>query len=230
MDTQLGKGRRRRLTASVRNYRRSRMEFREVLARRRMVRNYTEDPVDPDALARIADAGRRAPSAGYSQGQAFVVVTNPADRRQIASLAGEDGYTAAGFEPWISRAPAHIVVCASESEYRRRYREADKASYGKELPWPVPYWWVDAGAALQNILLAAVDEGLAAGFLGCHALPELGSLLGIPDHYTPIGLVTVGYPAPDRRSGSLSRGSRPVEQVIHWDRWKDQGGVRPGPS
>lgn len=195
------------------------MEFHEVIARRRMVRNYTGEPVDADALARIVETGRRSPSAGFSQGQAFVVVTDSDDRRAIAELAGEPSYLEAGFDPWISRAPAHIAVCVSEAAYRRRYRESDKLVDGQEIEWPVPYWWVDAGAALQNLLLAAVNEGLAAGFLGIHAVPGLKALLRIPAEYTPIGVVTVGRPAPDRRSGSLKRGRRPREQVIHWGRW-----------
>ena len=195
------------------------MEFQEVIARRRMVRNYTGEPLDPATLARIVETGRRSPSAGFSQGQAFVVVTDEADRRAIAELSGEEAYVQAGFDPWISRAPAHIAVCVSEAAYRRRYREPDKLVDGREIRWPVPYWWVDAGAALQNLLLAAVDEGLAAGFLGMHAIPGLRVLLDIPDEYTPIGLVTLGHPAPDRRSGSLGRGWRPDGQVIHRGRW-----------
>ena len=195
------------------------MEFSEALARRRMVRNYTGEPVDRAVLVRIVEAGRRAPSAGFAQGQAFVVVTEETDRKAIAELAGETSYVEAGFDPWISRAPAHIAVCASEAAYRRRYREADKLVDGREIEWPVPYWWVDAGAALQNLLLAAVNEGLAAGFLGIHAVPGLRDLLGIPDEYTPIGVVTVGHAAPDRRSGSLKRGWRPGSEVIHWNRW-----------
>ena len=195
------------------------MEFGEVLARRRMVRHYTEQPVSRESLNRVVEAGRRAPSAGFSQGQAFVVVTDPTDRQAIARMSEEERYLAAGFDPWISQAPAHIVICASERRYRLRYQEADKSSAGANGNWPVPYWWVDAGAALQNILLAAVDEGLAAGFLGSHALPGLADYLDIPADYQPIGLVTVGYPAPDRRSSSLDRGRRPAEEVIHWDRW-----------
>jgi FMN reductase [NAD(P)H] len=195
------------------------MEFSEVLARRRMVRNYTDDPVDRAAVERIAAAVLRAPSAGFSQGHAVVVVTDPDTRRAIAELAGEQDYVALGMDPWISRAPAHLVLCVSEAAYHRRYNEPDKLHEGREIDWPVPYWWVDAGAAMMAVLLAAVDEGLAAGFLGSHALPQLQSQLGIPDEYTPIGVVTVGHPAPDRRSGSLRRGHRPQDQMIHWDGW-----------
>lgn len=186
-----------------------------------MVRNYLPDPVDPEALQRIVDAGRRAPSAGFSQGQAFVVVTDAETRAAIAELAGEPDYVAAGLDPWISRAPAHIVIAVSEDAYHRRYNEGDKLVDGEEIEWPVPYWWVDAGASMQNILLAAVDEGLAAGFLGMHAIPRLRELLGIPAEYHPIGIVTVGHPTDDRRSGSLARGWRSTSHVVHNERWMD---------
>jgi nitroreductase len=189
-----------------------------------MVRNYTDAPVDPEAVDRILVAGRRAPSAGFSQGQSFVVVTDPATRRRIAVLADEAQYVEKGFDPWISRAPVHVVICVSEAVYRARYAEADKSPDGREHDWPVPYWWVDAGASLMAVLLAAVVEGLAAGFLGSHALPELADELGIPADVSPIGIVTLGHPAPDRRSGSLRRGWKPAAEVVHHDRWGHHNG------
>jgi nitroreductase len=196
------------------------MEFKEVVRKRRMVRNYGPDPVPSEVLERIVDAGLRAPSAGFSQGLGFVVVTDPTTRQAIAVVAEEEEYVASGFDPWISRAPAHIVITVSEKVYRDRYQEPDKLGPdGQPIEWPVPYWWVDAGAALMAVLLAAVDEGLAAGFLGVHSVPDLGAVLAIPSHHTPIGVVTLGHPLPDRRSGSLSRGRRPRETVVHHDRW-----------
>ena len=185
-----------------------------------MVRNYLPDPVPVESLNRIVDAGVRAPSAGFSQGLGFVVVTDTEVRAAIAGLADEGGYVASGFDPWISRAPAHIVITVSEEVYRSRYREPDKLGPdGQEIEWPVPYWWIDAGAGLMAILLAAVDEGLAAGFLGVHAIPELAELLHLPPDHLPIGVVTVGKPAPDRRSGSLDRGRKSREAVVHWETW-----------
>jgi nitroreductase len=195
-----------------------------------MIRNYLEEPIADGVIERIVAAGRRAPSAGNTQGQSFVVVTEPGLRAEIARLAGEDGYVAKGFDPWISRAPVHVVVCVSEDDYHRRYREPDKLDAdGREIEWPVPYWWVDAGAALMLILLAAVDEGLAAGFLGVHSIPGLRDLLGIPAEVTPIGVVTIGRPAPDRPSGSLARGPRSAGSVVHRERWSE-GGSRPDPA
>lgn len=196
------------------------MDFRDVLARRRMVRNYTSEPVDEAAVERITGAALRAPSAGFSQGQALVVVRDAETRHHIAVAAGEPAYVAQGFDPWISRAPIHLVMCVSEEAYHRRYRRPDKLRPdGSEIPWPVPYWWVDAGAALMAVLLAAVDEGLSAGFLGVHAIEDLKKILEIPDPYSVVGVVTVGHPAPDRRSGSLDLGRRRPSEVVHWDRW-----------
>ena len=197
------------------------MEFSDAVARRRMVRKYESKPVPAAALERILAAGRKAPSAGFSQGQSLVVIQSEAIRQAIARLAGEDEYVDDGFDPWISRAPVHVVVCVSEQAYHDRYREADKLDGdGNEIEWPIPYWWVDAGATMMLILLAAVDEGLAAGFLGVHSIPGLRELLSIPEEVTPIGIVTLGYPAPDRRSGSLKRGWKRVESVVHHEEWQ----------
>ncbi len=185
-----------------------------------MVRNYEPEPVDPESLDRIASAALRAPSAGNSQAIGVVVVSDRSTRVAIARLAGEEQYVDTGFDPWISRAPAHIVISVSEKIYRDRYSEPDKLGPdGGQIDWPVPYWWVDAGAALMAVLLAAVDEGVAAGFLGVQSVPGLAALLGLPEDHTPIGVVTVGHPAPDRRSGSLDRPKKPRDTVIHWERW-----------
>lgn len=194
------------------------MEFEDLVRRRRMVRRYQEGVVPREKLLRILDIARRAPSAGFSQGLGFVVVTEQPLRQAIAQLADEGPYVARGFDPWLSTAPVHVVVFADQDSYRRRYQETDKAASGPEV-WPVPYPVVDAGAGLMLLLLAAVDEGLAAGFLGVHRLQGLSDLLGIPDDVVPIGLVTMGLPLPDRGSRSLRRGWKPLDEVVHWEGW-----------
>lgn len=192
------------------------MEFAEVVRRRRMVRSYTDRPVDPDAIDRILDAAVAAPSAGHSQGQRFVVVTDALQRSLIADAAGEADYISTGFDPWISRAPVHIVVCADKQAYVDRYAEPDKRGIEH---WDVPYWWVDAGASMMGILYAAVSEGLAAGFLGAHGFEGLHDVLGVPQNILILGVVTIGHAAADRPSGSLERGRVPRTEVIHRERW-----------
>jgi nitroreductase len=187
-----------------------------------MVRNYTGEDLDREQILRIVKAARRGPSAGFSQGQSFVVVTDPALKTAIAAVAGEPRYVEQGFDPWVSRAGAVVVCCTSEAVYRARYREADKLrGGGSEIEWPVPWWFVDAGGSMMLLLLAAVDEGLAAGFLGLsvNGTGKLRALLGIPEDVMPIGVVTIGHPAPDRKSGSLARGWKPEDEVVRWEGW-----------
>jgi FMN reductase [NAD(P)H] len=197
------------------------MEFPEVVRRRRMVRNYDPDkPVERAVLERIAAAAQRAPSAGFSQGQRLVVVTDPDRRRRIAEICDEPEYVESGFDPWISRAPALFVPCVSEEIYHARYNEPDKRAPGEdEIEWPVPYWFIDVGATVMLILLAAVNEGLAAGFLGTHRMGDLAAELELPPDQQPVGVITVGYPLPDRRSGSLKRGWVKTDEFVHWERW-----------
>ena len=192
------------------------MEFSDVVRARRMVRAYRPDPVDAGALARVLDMARRAPSAGFSQGQSFVVLTAEADRRRMAELCGEEDYAARGFGRWLSTAPVHVVPCVSRQAYERRYAEADKAASAMPADWPVPFWWVDGGAALMLLLLAAVDEGLAAGFQQVPDSPHVRELLGLREEEQPLGLVTLGHPAEDSRAGSRARGRLPFERQVRF--------------
>jgi hypothetical protein len=123
---------------------------------------------------------------------------------------------------WRSRrpSPVQLVLCTSKQAYHRRYREPDKLRPdGSVTEWPVPSWHTDAGAALLLLLLAAVDEGLSAAFVGVHRWRELQRYLGIRAEFLPIGVVLVGHRAPDRRSPSLARGRRPLADVLHRERW-----------
>jgi nitroreductase len=196
------------------------MDFEEIVRKRRMVRHFRDEPIPEAVLLRILDLARHGPSAGYTQGQDFILVTDQQARRAVAQLAGEESYVQGGFHPFISGAPALIVPCTNEAAYHRRYREADKLMQdGSEIDWPVPYWFMDAGCAVMIILLGAVNEGLAAGFAGVWDLDALRRLLGIPAEVMPMGVIPLGYPAPDKRSASLKRGRRPVENSIHRERW-----------
>lgn len=181
-----------------------------------MVRSYTDQPVSPESVERILDAGVRAPSAGFSQGQRFIVITDTDTRVAIAEAAGESDYVDKGFSPWLSKAPVHIVICTDREAYLDRYSESDKSGTDG---WDVPYWWVDAGTSLMAILYSAVDEGLSAGFLGAHAFSDLHTMLGIPSGIEVVGVVTIGHPAPDQRSSSLDRGRIPRSEVVRHNHW-----------
>jgi FMN reductase [NAD(P)H] len=197
------------------------MEFVDVVMKRRAVRRFEEGGVDREVIERIARLAQRTPSAGFSQGQRLVVVTDPARRREVARIYGEEWYRD-DFGPWVSECAAQFIPCVSEGIYHRRYQEADKIdAEGHEIDWPIPYWWVDIGATMQNVMLAAVNEGLGCGFIGADSdgIAELKRYLGIPDEFWPIGVMPVGRPVPDVRSPSLKRGWVPPEQFARWERW-----------
>ena len=191
-----------------------------------MVRAYRPQPIPREQLERIVNTIRRAPSAGFSQGQRLVVVTDEETRRTIAQGIGEPDAVESGREPWVASAPALVVVCTREEDYHDRYRQPDKIDEaGQEIDWPVPYWHFDAGAAAMLVLLAAIDEGLAAGLFGVPAELEtlLRERLGIPDDVKPDAVITLGRPKPDPGwSAVTSRATRPRKptgELVHWEQW-----------
>lgn len=111
-------------------------------------------------------------------------------------------------------------MCSSKKQYLDRYAEPDKGWTDRdESKWPAPFWHIDAGFAALLILLTAVDQGLGAVFTGIRDPERFKAMLGIPEEYSPIGIIFLGHPAPDKPSPSLKRGRRPVEEVVHLDEW-----------
>lgn len=197
------------------------MEFADVVRKRRMVRHFRPDPIDPEIVDNLMRLAQRAPSAGYTQGQSYVIVIDPERRKAVARLCGEEEHYEAAFgHPWISEAPVQAIACVSEAAYHQRYQESDKLREdGSEIVWPVPFWFVDIGCSVMVLLLAAVDAGLAAGYAGVTDTPALKELLGIPDDVTPVGVIPIGYADQDTPSPSLKRGRRSFEGFVHSDRW-----------
>jgi nitroreductase len=199
------------------------MEFADVVRRRRMVRAYDPDrPVPPDVRERLLEHAIRAPSAGFSQGWAFLVLETAADRDRFWT-ATTDGGEPDGWLTRMRRAPLLIVPMSDKGAYLERYAEPDKGWTDRdESHWPVPYWDVDAGMAALLVLLTAVDEGLGACFFGIppERVVAFREAFGVPGRFRPVGCLSVGYPGDDDvRSPSLRRGRRPVEEVVHRGRW-----------
>jgi nitroreductase len=201
------------------------MDFAEVVRRRRMVRAYSPEPVDPAVVRRLLDLARRAPSAGNTQGWRFLVLDTAADRDRFWSATAGDGPP----DSWLrglASAPVLVVCFAVKDDYLDRYAEPDKGWTDRdETRWPVPYWHVDTGMAALLLLLGAVDDGLAGCFFGVpgERLPALRAAFSVPDGFDPVGVVSLGRPAPDRRSPSLARGRRPFDEVVAYGRFPADG-------
>ncbi|WP_313695618.1 nitroreductase family protein [Halorarum halobium] len=196
------------------------MEYDEVIHRRRMVRNFREDPIDEGATERIVTAGLQGPSAGFSQGFGFLVLESPEDRERFWSTNEHN------VQPErVRRAPLVVVPFACKDDYLDRYAEPDKGwTDREESRWPVPYWYIDTGMAALNVLHAAVAEGLGALFFGIpdEDWPALRDAFSVPEAYDPIGAITVGHPADERIEGSGdTRRRKDVEEHVHGGDWGD---------
>jgi nitroreductase len=192
------------------------MEFQEVVRLRRMVRTFTDEPVPQTALDRILGNALRGPSAGFSQGQAFLVLTDAADRERFWAVAG------AAIASSAQTAPLVIVPMSCKRVYLDRYAQADKGWTDRdEARWPVPFWHIDTGMAALLILQTAVDEGLGAVYFGIvpEAVARFRSSFGVPDEQEPIGAIAIGYDAETEKRDLRSR-RRNVDDLVHYGRWK----------
>ncbi|MGH3170457.1 MAG: nitroreductase family protein [Trebonia sp.] len=190
------------------------MEFQEVVQRRHMVRTFTSEPVPKDVLDRILANAVRGPSAGFSQGQAFLVLTGD-DLAKFWAVASE------AVSETAQTAPLVIVPFSSKKVYLDRYAEPDKGWIDRdEARWPVPFWHIDTGMAALLILLTVTDENLGAVYFGI--IPEkvapFREAFGVPDSHEPIGAIAIGYNAEPRARDLRSR-RKPLDHVVHYGQW-----------
>lgn len=194
-----------------------------MLAGRRMSRDFTSEPVDDRVVTRVAAAARTAPSAGNTDGLDLVVLTGtrvdsywnvtlPTDLRNDFAWPG------------LLSAPVLMVPYVDPWAYVRRYGESDKVASGLgDHPgdWPVPYWWVDGGAAVMAMLLAAEAEGLGALFFGqFDHEAAVAELLEVPAGRRALGTIALGHRRTEgrHRSTSAVRG-RATSSSVHFGTW-----------
>jgi len=198
------------------------MDLRAAILRRRMVRAFEDRPVDPALVDRLVEHALHAPSAGFSQGWAFLVLTEAEDRTRFWDAVFPDRHAGSFAHPGLFNAGCLIVPLSHKQAYLDRYAEPDKGWDDRdEDRWPVPYWDTDTAMAAMLILLTAVDEGLGAlyfGIFGRH-VDAFRAAFGVPSAYRPIGAIALGHRAPDRPSTSLARGRRGAEEVVHRGSW-----------
>lgn len=197
------------------------MEFREVVRRRRMVRSFDPDrPVGRAVVDRLLEHAVRAPSAGFSQGWDFVVLSAARDRDLFWSRTTQPGAEPDRWLRGVSSAPVLVLCCSDPHAYLSRYAEPDKGWTDHDpARWPVPYWDVDNGMAAMLMLLTAVDEGLGALYFGVPPQHQeaVKDTFGIPGGRRIVGVVALGHPAPTpgARGSARTRRRRPVAEVAH---------------
>lgn len=187
-----------------------------------MTRRFTTEPLPPALLDELLDLARRAPSAGFSQGVHFLVLSGESLATFWEVTGAREWFD--DVQPGVLDAPVVVVPLAAAEEYTARYAEPDKAGHGLEdaANWEVPFWITDAAMAVQNLLLLAEDRGLGALYFGIFRNSTgLLHVLGVPDGVRAIGAVALGHRAgSDVVSGSpTTRKRRPLDDVVHRHRW-----------
>ncbi len=198
-----------------------------------MIRTFRDTPVDQKIVEEILENARRAPSAGNTQATEFLVLnTTEAVTSYWSTTMTEDSQETFRWQSLLS-APVLVLILTRPQSYLDRYSESDKARARRgdsEEQWPVPYWWVDAGAVLQNLLLLATERGLGCCLFGpFDHEPALRSTFAIPEDRRIVATVAIGHPAdPARPSDVQGRSSgrpRPeLDKITHWGSWPEQLG------
>jgi nitroreductase len=170
------------------------MEFTEVLARRRSVRHFnTRLAVPEEDVRAILEAAVQAPTAGNIQPWRFVV---------CETLESRERLSAALRQKWAAAAPVVIVVCIDPRPSYARYGDRGQTLYSVQ----------DTAAATMQLMLAAVDRGLATCWIGAFDEAAVAEALQLPDPITPVAIVPVGRSA--ESAGKPAR--RPLDEVVTW--------------
>lgn len=170
------------------------MEFSEVLARRRSVRHFNTKLAVSDAdVKALLQAAVGAPTAGNIQPWRFVVLRSLESRERLA---------AAMHQRWAASAPVVIVVAVDPRPCAARYGPRGEMLYCIQ----------DTAAAVENILLAAVDRGLASCWIGAFDESSVAEAVGLTKPIAPVAVLPVGHSA--ESGGKPAR--RPLEELTTW--------------
>jgi nitroreductase len=187
-----------------------------------MTRDFSTEALDAALVAELVDVARRAPSAGYSQGVHFVVLSGAAVELFWTTTDAEAWFAAT--QDGVLRAPVIVLPIADPLAYTSRYAEPDKAGHGLDVAanWPVPFWLTDTAMAVQNLLLLLEAQRLGALYFGIFRNQDaLFAALGIPAEMLSVGVVAIGHRAADDRPGgsATTRPRRSPGEVVHHNRW-----------
>ncbi|MEM3550487.1 MAG: nitroreductase family protein [Candidatus Bathyarchaeia archaeon] len=196
----------------------------EAIKNRRTVRSYLQKPVPEESINVVLEAAHWAPSPANLQPWQFIIVKDESVRRQIQELAEENRKLTiemqkepfkTGFSKyetgWICLATVHIVVCA------------DPGKTGPHVGGGETYKYA-AGAAIQNLMLAAYSLGLGTCWLTMFDKSKLRKILEIPEEIDIIGVITLGYPekVPEVPETAKRYGEKPrrdLKEVVFYEKY-----------
>jgi len=173
---------------------------RDAIKTRRSVRRFQEKPVQREVIVELVDMARWAPCA--SECWRFVVVQDEERKRHLATAARQR---------WIASAPVIVVVGADLTARPEITGRWDAYKFRSIFPIQ------DTAAAVQNLMLAAVERDLGTCWIGSFNEGEVSRIVRFPFAVRPVAVVVVGYPAD--QPGERSR--RPLEEVAFWEAYQE---------
>ena len=193
--------------------------LKELLLNRRVVRNYLETNEEFPNLSDIPKLTIKIPTAGFSRGIEIISVENKQNIKKLAIYANEESYLKKGYGKWLSNSKAIFLILINEEAYHERYKELDKQNQTSSSNWSVPYWYVDAGAAMMNCMLLVEETGLKSGFLGSHNMEKqkIKSLLVIPEDIEILGFVTAGV---EGDSANFKKENLNKKKLLHKEKYE----------
>jgi len=187
--------------------------LQNLILNRRIVRNYIDSDKPYPDLSEISKLTIKIPTAGFSRGIEIISVEDKKNIQKLAIFANEINYLDKGFSKWISNSKAIFLILINEEAYHERYKMMDKENETNSTNWSVPYWYVDAGAAMMNCMLIEEKE-LSSGFMGLHNIDrkKIHEEFKIPDTYQIIGMITAGV---EDSNTDISKNKHNKKKLIH---------------
>lgn len=171
------------------------MSVLDVIRKRRSTRRYKQDQVPPDALWRVFEAARLAPSGKNLQPWKFILVKDSALKEALAKASHRQYF--------IAKAPIIVVACGFPDNCYLRMGHYMKS------------WTVDVAIALEHLMLQAEEEGLGTCWIGAFEESEVKSILNVPENVKVLALTPLGYPDDEPRY----RGRKSIEEIVSYDKF-----------
>lgn len=168
------------------------MSFYDIVKTRRSVRSYRPDLPPKEALDRVMEAVRMAPSGSNRQPWKFILVKDPGTKEALMAACNNQRF--------VGEAPIAVVACGYDVKYNR-------GGYMGEMAF-----LVDVSIAFTHLLLAARAEGLGTCWIGDFENGEIKGLLDIPDDYDVVAVTPLGYPRGDAFKETDRR--KPIAEIF----------------
>ena len=185
-----------------------------LLNNRKVVRNYKKTSLEDINLKNISKFSIKIPTAGFSRGIEILNTFDVKKIKNVSRIFNEDNFIKDGKSPWISNSLALFFILLNEEAYHHRYSKNDKTNAVNSKDWDVPYWYVDAGAAMMNCILLIEEKELSSGFMGLHNIDrkKIHEEFKIPDTYQIIGMITAGV---EESNTDISKNKHNKKKLIH---------------